>query len=411
MGVWSRLFGRERRWDPVPQTARLSDPYLAEFFGSRTTSPGFTSPDAAVSALAVAARCVSLISDGLASLPLPVYRKLDSGGREEASGHAVHRVLNDAANPGMSAFELRVLLYGDLATHGNAFARIVLDGRGRVVELHYMPWRMVGVERLRSGRLRYRYSDPTLGTLVLLAEEVAHLRYRSRDGVLGLSPLLWAQDAIDLAMSQVDLARTQTRRGFVPDLAFESDSAVFSTGDQADAAFRRLKDQLTERVRRTGADGDPILLEAGYKAKQLAATGREAQFHEARVLGLEDVARVYGVPLSVVGLGKNASYGSLNEEARALVQNCFAPWARYGEAQLSQALLSAEGRRTHVIEHDLSALLRGDMLARLQSYEIGIRSGVWSPNECRVWEGQNKRDGGDAFLTPMNMQPSTALVT
>ncbi|WP_281413433.1 phage portal protein [Microvirga sp.] len=80
-----------------------------------------------------------------------------------------------------------------------------------------------------------------------------------------------------------------------------------------------------------------LLLEAGLKAKLLAAPGREQQFHEARVLSLEDVARIYGVPLSVVGLGKNASYGSLTEESRALRQNCFAPWAGRVEAQLRLA--------------------------------------------------------------------------
>jgi hypothetical protein len=48
-----------------------------------------------------------------------------------------------------------------------------------------------------------------------------------------------------------------------------------------------------------------------------------------------------------------------------------------------------------VIEHDLSNLLRDDMLARLQAYEIGIRSEIWSFNEVRIWEGMNRREGSD----------------
>ncbi|WP_276509033.1 phage portal protein [Microvirga aerophila] len=388
-----------------PQSVRLSDPYLAEFFGVRGSHSSFTSPDDAVAALATAARCVSLISEGLSALPLNVYRLLGDGGREVAENHQLHRILNDAANDHMSAFELRELLYRDLAMQGNAYARIVRDSAGRVRELHYMPCRMVGVERLRNGRLRYRYTDPNpaVGTQVLLAEEVAHLRYSSKDGVLGLSPLAWAQGAVSLAMSQSELAETQAQRGFVSDMAFETDAAF--QGDLADTAFQRLKQQLSERLRRMSRDPEALLLEAGLKAKPLATPGREAQFHEARVLGLEDVARIYGVPLSVVGLGKNSSYGSLTEESRALRQNCFSPWARRGEAQLALALLTAEGRRQYTIEHDLSGLERGDLKARLEAYEIGIRSEIWSPNECRVWEGQNKRPGGDQYRNPSMSQP------
>ena len=69
----------------------------------------------------------------------------------------------------------------------------------------------------------------------------------------------------------------------------------------------------------------PLLLEAGLEAHALAAPAREQEFAAARVLSLEDIARIYGVPLSVVGFGKNSSYGSLTDESRALRQNCISP--------------------------------------------------------------------------------------
>jgi len=390
MGWLARLFGTEKR---DAGTLDVPDPYLAPYLpllprGALTSH--FVSPEHAVSVLAVAARCIGLISEGLASLPLTVYRRLEDGGREAVENHALHRILNEAPNDRMSAFELRELLLRDLTTHGNAYARIVWDGRGAAQELHY---------------LAYGSSDPLTGrNSVFLEEEIIHLRCFSKDGLLGVSPLVRAQGAVSLAIAQAELAEAQVSRGFVPDTAFETDAAF--SGDMADTAFQRLKQQLSERLRRMSRDPQALLLEAGLKAKPLAAPAREQQFVEARTLGLEDVARVFGVPLSVVGLGKNASYGSLTEESRALRQNCFSPWARRVEAQLQLALLSAEGRRQYVIEHDLSGLERGDLKARLEAYEIGIRSEIWSPNECRVWEGQNRREGGDTFRNPAVSQPA-----
>ncbi|MBB3018605.1 HK97 family phage portal protein [Microvirga lupini] len=398
MGFLARLFGMERR-----EAGFVPDPYLAPFlpllppgsFNARAVTP-----EHAVSVLAVAARCTSLISEGLASLPCTIYRRLSDGGREAIETHPLHRLLNDAANDAMSAFELRELLLRDLTTFGNAYARIVHDGRGAVAELHYLVYGGVGVERLSTGRLRYRYSDPLTGrNSVFLPEEIVHLRCFSKDGLIGISPLMRSAGAVSLAMAQADLAETQANRGFVPDMSFETEG-TWPVTEQGETAFRRLKEDLTARLRGMGRDGRPLLLEGGLKAKPLAAPGREQQFFEARVLSLEDVARIYGVPLSVVGLGKNASYGSLTEESRALRQNCFAPWSRRVEAQLQLALLSAEGRREYTIEHDLSGLERGDMLARLQAYEIGIRSEIWNPNEVRIWEGMGRREGGDTFRNP-----------
>jgi HK97 family phage portal protein len=386
------------------------DPYLAPYWP--LLPPGAlngraVTPEHAVSVLAVAARCIGLISEGLASLPCAVYRRLEDGGREAVESHSLHRLLNDAANDSMSAFELRELLLRDLTTFGNAYARIAHDGRGTVAELHYLVYGGVGVERLTTGRLRYRYSDPLTGrNSIFLPEEVVHLRCFSKDGLIGMSPLMRSAGAVSLAMAQADLAQVHAERGHVPDMAFETDKAF--QGELADAAFKRLKDQLAERLRGMGRGIPSLLLEAGLKAKPLAAPGREQQFHESRVLSLEDVARIYGVPLSVVGLGKNASYGSLTEESRALRQNCFAPWAGRVEAQLRLALLSAEGRRAYTIEHDLSGLERGDLLARLQAYEIGIRSEVFSPNEIRRWEGMQSREGGDTFRNPAVSQPATS---
>ncbi|MDE9557951.1 phage portal protein, partial [Xenorhabdus bovienii] len=46
---------------------------------------------------------------------------------------------------------------------------------------------------------------------------------------------------------------------------------------------------------------------------------------------------------------------------------------------------------------------RGDMKSRFEAYTRGINWGIYSPNECRELEELNPREGGDIYLTPMNM--------
>jgi hypothetical protein len=72
------------------------------------------------------------------------------------------------------------------------------------------------------------------------------LRCFSKDGLIGVSPLMRSGGAVSLAMAQAELAQVHAERGHVPDMAFETDQAF--TGDMADAAFQRLKDQLEHRT-------------------------------------------------------------------------------------------------------------------------------------------------------------------
>src|SRR4051812_3908660 len=93
--------------------------------------------DADPGALAVTERARALISQSTAMVPLPVYRRT-SDGREEVENHALYRLLNDQASEYQSSFEFRECLARDCLTYGNAYARIVWNGRGEPGELIFI---------------------------------------------------------------------------------------------------------------------------------------------------------------------------------------------------------------------------------------------------------------------------------
>ncbi len=82
---------------------------------------------------------------------------------------------------------------------------------------------------------------------------------------------------------------------------------------------------------------------------------------------------------------------------------CLAPMARRIEQAMNAALLTAEGRKRHFVEHDLAGLLRGDLKARYEAYRIGREWGWLSPNEIRGWENLQGIESGDEYLSPLNM--------
>lgn len=397
MSLINRILGREKR-----AAIQSDDPYLAEWFGLRGGIGGYVDPGRA-SGIAVAHACIAIVSQNLAAMPLNLYRRSDDGGRERATDHPLYSVLHDMANPSMTAFEAREALLASLMVAGNAFARLEWDRRGQVTGLFPLDPGKVAVERLESGRLRYRVSGDGGGVRVYLQEEMLHLRYRlARDGVMGLSPIQIARETFNLALKQQDTASKQAAKSFLPEGAL-----VFPTVIGKDQR-QTVLDKMEAKVNSDLATRGVLVLDGGTDWKSFSFSSKDAEFLESRKLTNLDICRIWGVPPTVAGITDNATYSNSDQESRALVVRCLAPMARRIEQAMNAALLTAEGRKTLFIEHDLAGLLRGDMKARYDAYSVGRNGGWLSVNEIRGWENMPKVDGGDEYLSPLNMTQAGA---
>jgi len=395
MSFLGRLFGREQRSE---SRIASSDPYLSEWFGMSGGTSSFVDPQRA-SGLATAGACISIISQALSAVPLNVYRRTANGGRERAIDHPLYSVLHDMPNEAQTAFEARELMIASLLMTGNAYAELTWSARGQVTALRPLDPANVTVERLESGRLRYRVTGRG-GVRVLLQDEILHLRYRlGRDGVMGLSPIQLARETFSLALTQQDTAAGLAAKGNRP-----SGALVFPNmigGDKKDAALEKLGAKLASN----SATSNVMVLDGGADWKSFSMTARDAEFLESRKLTNLDICRIWGVPPTVAGILDHGTYSNVEAESRALVVRCLAPMAKRVEQAMNIALLPAGSRKTLFIEHDLAGLMRGDMKARYESYRIGREWGWLSPNEIRGWENMPEIDGGEEYLSPLNMVP------
>ena len=393
MSLWSRLTGRETR----RETVRLSDPYLAEFFGQRGGLAGFVDTGRATG-LATAHAAITCIAQNLAAMPCNLYRRMDDGGRERATDHPLHGVLHDAANPQATAYEAREFLTASILIYGNAFARIEWSGRGQVTGLYPLHPLNVSVERLESGRLRYRVTGHRGETSILTQDETLHLRWRiGPDGVTGLSPIQIARETFNLGLTQQDTAGRQAGKSFRPEGVLS-----FPTMLGREAGQNRL-DALGRKVEDVTSAGGILVLDGGATWNPLAFSSKDAEFLESRKLTDLAIARIFSVPPTAIGITDNATYSNVDGESRALVMRCLAPMARRIEQAMNAALLPVTSRRTFFVEHDLAGLLRGDLTARFEAYRVGREAGFLSPNEIRRWENLPVIEGGDTFLQPLNM--------
>lgn len=392
MKLWP--FNMEKRAaEPAPV-----DPYLAGWPGYPPAWGG-VSADALLSNSAVAVRCVNLRSEMLASVGLFVFRRTSDGGRERADDLSLYSVLHDLMNPQMTAYEGREFLIRSLDLHGNAYARIERDNRGQVTALYPLDPGMVSVERLDSGRLRYKHTDARGGLQTYIQDEMLHVRGPSRDGMMGVSAIQFGRGAMSLRVSQAETATSLIANGLRPSGVMSYDERL--TGD----ARVKIREAVADRLQGSSNAGQLLIMDGGAKYTPMAWTAEDAEFLASQKLSNEDVARLFGVPPTSVGITDKATYSNTEQEARSLVANCLGPLASRIEAAMLRCLLTDEGRRTLYIEHDLAALLKGDVQARFEAYRIGREIGVFSPNDIRRRENETPIAGGDVYHQPANWTP------
>ena len=391
MSFLDRLLKRETR-----SAIKSDDPYLAEWFGLRGGIGGYVDTNRA-SGMAVAHACISIVTQNLAAMPLNLYRRSENGGRVKASEHPLYTVLHDMANPFQTAFEAREMLLASLMITGNAYARLEWNGRGQVAALYPIDAGKVSVETLESGRLRYRVTGKH-GVRIYLQEEMLHLRYRlARDGVMGLSPIQIARETFNLALTQQETAGKQAQKSFLPEGALVFPQVIGK--DQR----KDILDKMEAKVNSDLATRGVLVLDGGTEWKSFSFSSKDAEFLDSRKLTNLDICRIWGVPPTVAGITDNATYSNTDQESRALVVRCLAPMAKRVEQAMNAALLTTDSRKSLFIEHDLAGLLRGDMKARYESYRIGRDGGWLSQNEIRGWENMPEIDGGNEYLSPLNM--------
>jgi len=347
--------------------------------------------------IAAVYRCVSLISGQFASLPFCLFRRQSDGTKKVITDHWLHRVFGKRANERQNAMEWRAMLQAHLELRGNAYNRIIPDGRGGVAQMVPMNPDRMKVELLDSGALRYRYQQPSGTEIVLSAGEVWHLRTLSTDGIKGLSTLDLARESFGVALATQDYAS----RFFAND-AKPSGGWIEFPGTFRDREARQIFRDTWQAMQGGESRGKVAVLDNGMKFHGVELTNQDAQFLETRKMQVTEIARWFGVPPHKIADLEKATFSNIEQQAIEFVQDCLVPRSEGWEASIEADLLldSEEGLE---VEFDFSRLLRGDSAARAKYIHAGVLDGWMTRNEGRALEGYDPLPGLDEPLRPLNM--------
>lgn len=384
----------------------LRDPALATWFGGRGTASGATvTEQSALNFLAVSS-CVFLISDMIGMLPLPLYRRL-SRGKERAVDHRLYEILHDQPNAEMDAVTFRSTVQSHLLTWGNGYAEIEWSNGGEVKALWPLrPDRTKVVRHERTRELFYLTRIRQNGReeeVPLAADRVMHLSGLGFDGLVGYSPITIARESIGLGLAGEEYAARFFGNNATPSGVLKMPKPL------SDEAYKRLQKEFRETHEGLSNAQRWAILEEGLEWQSIGIPQKDAQFLEGRKFQRGEIAGFYRVPPHMIGdVDKATSWGTgIEVQSIGFTTYTLLHWTTRWQQGIRRKLLTASERRSYFAEFIFDGLLRGDTKARYEAYQMGVNNGWLSPNEVRERENLNPREGGDDFLTPLNMRPSS----
>jgi len=367
---------------------------LNNVFGYQTKSGQAVNNTTALSIASVHA-CVRVIADGIAGLGLKLYKD-DGQNRDQIIIHYATALTNEP-NPYQTKYDFTKYMTSHLALTGNAYAFINRDVRNIGIELHPIAPQYV-TPVMQDGLLFYKVTLAGYPPMIP-ATEMLHFKGMCGDNPLvGLSPVVLHAETLGIDLAAISQSAGVYKNGVLKFL-LTSDAQIKI--DQAGPLKKSLDDVID------GASRSAVMPN-GIKMEKLSLSPEEAQYLETRKFSSEEIARIFGVPASMIGATAGIK-SSVEQEYQDFYARTLMSYAINIEQELARKLLTENDKLTYYFKFNFNSLLRASANERADYYNKGIRGGWLSRNEARLYEDVNGFNGGDEYLIEANLMPSSQI--
>jgi HK97 family phage portal protein len=342
--------------------------------------------------------CVRLLADTVSSLPVGAYVRRGRNRLPYATVYGDQPNWVNKPNRESTRLEFYEQIVTSFKLEGNAYILIVRNDQGDVEELYVIDPRNVRIERLAPNEALVYFVKvkDTQGIYEqrLSDKDILHIPdFRLPGQRYGLSPIAACRTTIASAMAADVYAASYFGNAANPGGVIEVPTEL--TQEQASDIGRDWNITHTGPYR-AGKIG---ILSGGASFKPLTINAQDAQLLDTRRFSVEEIARIFRVPLSLLGhpVAGAMSFASVEAQNLSFVQHSLRPILERIEQSLSTLLPEADG----FIRFNLDALLRGTTIERYDAYTKGLREGFLSLNDVHAYEDMAPIESGDQYRVPL----------
>lgn len=306
--------------------------------------------------------CVGLIGSALASLPFHLYERTDSGRKRHDSD--LWWLFNESPWGAWTSTAAWHHAVQSIALKGDGFWRIHRASPYTNAIEGFEPIHPDRVSVYRNGKQNLYLVVTLDGTVEPVAQaDMLHFHGIGFDGFRSITPIRAAlRPAAGIALAADEYAAAFFKNGARPDFAITSPNKV----DLEQAQI--LRETWASRHQGVSNAHLPAVLTGGMKVEQLTMSMEDTQLVAIRNSSVEDIARILGVPPSMIGAtGSTTVWGSGVEQFSIA-------FVRYTLGRYIDSITQEVNRkiwprnRTYFAEFNRDALLDGDSKAQAEYF-------------------------------------------
>lgn len=380
----SRILGST---DSADETRAIS---YQTIFGSGgdlmlTTPAGVTMSQDESMKLGTVYACVRLIADSISTLPMDTFIRRDG----TRTPFRPRPAWLDLPEVGVSRAEHFQQVLVSLLIDGNSFTRILRDDDG-VAGLAVLNPRHVEIRRNRvTRRPEYVYDNRD----VIAYEDMIHITELLLPGEMrGRSRIDMVKDTLGLAKALDQFAQLFFGQGS------QVGGIIEFPGNLTREQAKDLADSFELAHKGVRRSHRPGVLFGGAKFAKTSAEPNEAQMLESRQFAVEEIARTFRCPPSMIGVTTPGamSYASVEQNGLQFVQHTLRPYIVKVEDAYSRLLPGIA-----FLKFNVDGLQRGDQASRYAAHSSALVNGWASINDIRRIEDMPPVDGGDVYRVPL----------
>jgi len=346
--------------------------------------------------ISTAYRCINVISDDVAKLPLQTFMSRAPGQVERIKPsnqmENIAWLLEVSPNRWMVPFVFKKMAISRLLTHGAAYIWQPPRRAGARRELFILPNDYTAIV-WQGTQMFYEVSIPGYEPIKHPDVEVLPLLINSTDGINGKGVIAYARETLGRQLSNYKTQNKIAGRGLNPS------GIAWMGGELSRDARKKVRDVYEEAMQESGI---AVFDSKVTKFEPITLKPVDAQFLESIQENDVEIANFFGLPLYKLNQGKQ-SYQSNDQQDFDYLKTTLDTYLVQWEQSAALKWLSEAEQNYTYFRFNRDALLRTDAKTRAETLEKRIFSGQLTTNEARQIEDMPSYTGGDSYYIPANM--------
>lgn len=397
MPILGNIFKRNKQKNTDVEERSIYGGFQSLMFGG---SGSFNTNKAML--LSAVYRCVNVISDSIAQLPIDIYKVDSKGYKMKDTQNNLYGILNATPNVRMTRYTFISLIIQSMLLNGNAFVYILRNKNGEVEQLIFVPSNYVSIIQPKTIIDPVSYQVTGINGIVQ-PKDLLHFVNYTYDGIIGISTISFAKNTLGLSHDSEKHAAN----------FFSSGCGIGGILKSATSLNEKQKEQIKSSWQqafssRGGETNGVAVLEGNLDFTPMSVNPADAQLLETRQFNVIDICRFFGVsPIKVFDLSKS-SYSTIEASNISFLTDTISPILQKLELEFERKLFNNDNVD---VKFDVSQLLRTDKQSLASYYNTLFNIGAISVNEIRREIDLPKIKGGDNNFVQVNLQTLSAATT